>query len=224
MAAAVATFSGPQERVFAPADAKGGVEIDAAKTALVMIEFQNEFATENGKLNGAVAESMAATNMLPNAIAACAGARAKGCKVMMCPITFKPDGSDNPNGGLGILKGCQEGELFQEGTWGAEFAAGMAPAEGDLTVVGKHGLDAFPGSNLEELLVTNGIETVVLGGFLTSCCVESTMRTAFEKGFNVVTLTDCTADTSEAGYTAATTGTYNLFSTPMTSTEFLEKI
>jgi len=221
MAAQVATFTGPQERVFTPELAKGGVQLDASKTAFVMIEFQNEFCTEGGKLNGAVAESMAAQNIMANATAAVAGARTKGAKVIMCPITFKPDGSDNPNRGLGILKGCAEGELFVEGTWGAEFAEGMAPQEGDMTVVGKHGLDAFPGTNLEELLVTNGIETVVLGGFLTSCCVESTMRTAFEKGFNVVTLTDCTADTSANGYTAATTGTYGLFSTPMTSTELL---
>ena len=48
----------------------------------------------------------------------------------------------------------------------------------------------------EEQLKANGIETVVLGGFLTNCCVESTMRTAYEKGFNVITLTDACATAS----------------------------
>jgi nicotinamidase-related amidase len=38
----------------------------------------------------------------------------------------------------------------------------------------------------------------VLAGFLTNCCVESTMRVAYEKGYNVITLTDCTAATSPA--------------------------
>ena len=37
---------------------------------------------------------------------------------------------------------------------------------------------------------------------MANCCVESTMREAFEKGFNVVTLTDCVATTSVAGYRA----------------------
>ncbi len=60
-------------------------------------------------------------------------------------------------------------------------------------------LDAFPGSDLEAHLVRNNIRTVVLGGLLTNCCVESTMRTAYEKGFNVVTIKDCTAATSEDG-------------------------
>ena len=49
-------------------------------------------------------------------------------------------------------------------------------------VEGKKGLDAFPGTNLESLLKENGIETLALSGFLTNCCVESSMRTAYEKG------------------------------------------
>merc|ERR550532_2567672 len=103
----------------------------------------------------------------------------------------------------------------------------MKPVEGDLIVTGKKGLDGFPGTNLEELLLKNGIETVVLCGFLTNCCVESTMRTAYEKGFNVVTLTDCTATTSSEGQKAAAdpkTGTYTMFSQPMTSAEFLSAL
>ena len=58
----------------------------------------------------------------------------------------------------------------------------MTPKDGDVVVKGKKGLDAFPGTTLEEELKARGIETVALAGFLTNCCVESTMRTAFEKG------------------------------------------
>jgi len=57
----------------------------------------------------------------------------------------------------------------------------MQPQPGDVVVQNKRGLDAFPGTDLEAQLKANGIETVVLAGFLTNCCVESTMRTAYEK-------------------------------------------
>ena len=50
------------------------------------------------------------------------------------------------------------------------------------------------------------------------------MRTAYEKGFNVVTLTDCTAATSEGGQAGATEGTYGMFSTPMKKDEFVAKL
>ena len=72
--------------------------------------------------------------------------------------------------------------------------------------------------------ILNNIETVCLAGFLTNCCVESTMRSAYEKGFNVVTLTDCTAATSAAGQKAATDGTFGMFSTPMAAEELKAKL
>ena len=91
-------------------------------------------------------------------------------------------------------------------------------------VKGKKGLDAFPGTDLEEQLKANGIETVAIAGFLTNCCVESTMRTAYEKGFNVVTLTDCMATQTEEGQKGATEGTFGMFSSPMTSLDFKGKL
>lgn len=211
----------PAGRCFHPDDAKGGNEIDPAKTALVMIEFQNEFTSEGGKLHDGVKPVMDETDMLQNSVALCDAARARGCKIFHTPIMFREDMSDNPNRRQGILKGCADGGLFVEGTWNAEICDAMAPVEGDVIVTGKKGLDAFPGTDLEELLLAYGIETVAVGGFLTNCCCESTVRTAHEKGFNVVALTDCMATTSPEGQKAATEGTLGLFSSPMTSGEFL---
>jgi nicotinamidase-related amidase len=170
---------------------------------------------------------MASTGMLANTAKVADAVRKTGAKVFHTPITLKADGSDNPNKDLGILAGCYKDQLFVEGTWNSEFCDAMKPKPGDLIVKGKKGLDAFPGSNLEKLLKEHGIETVVLCGFLTNCCVESTMRTAYEKGFNVVTLTDCTATTSSEGQKAAAdpkTGTYTMFSQPMTASEFISAL
>merc|ERR1712048_355473 len=97
-------------------------------------------------------------------------------------------------------------KLFIAGTWNAEICASMKPEQQDAVIMGKKGLDAFPGTNLETQLRTHGIETIALAGFLTNCCVESTMRTACEKGFNVITLSDCTAATSREAQKAAVEG------------------
>merc|ERR1712227_680251 len=66
-------------------------------------------------------------------------------------------------------------------------------------------------------------ETVVLAGFLTNCCVQSTMRTAYEKGFNVITLTDAMATTSTEGQ-AVTGGSFGMFSTPLLQAHELEQL
>ena len=68
----------------------------------------------------------------------------------------------------------------------------------DLVVEGKKGLCAFSGTNLESLLHDNNIKNVAIGGFLTNCCVESTMRTAYERLFNVCTLTDAPSWTASS--------------------------
>jgi len=209
---------------FSASEAKGGANIVPKKTALVAIEFQNEFTTAGGKLHDAVKGVMQETGMLAKAAKAAADVRAAGGVVIHVPIMFKADASDNPNKGLGILAGCAKDSLFTEKKWNTEFCTEMAPKEGDLVVEGKKGLDAFPNTNLDALLRANGIETVVLCGFLTNCCVESTMRTACEKGYNTVTLTDGCATTSAEGQAAATGGTFGMFSVPMTAAEFSSKI
>ena len=58
---------------------------------------------------------------------------------------------------------------------------------------GTRGLCGFATTNLDFILRSRGITDIALAGFLTNCCVESTMRSAYEKGYRVVTLTDCTA-------------------------------
>ena len=131
-------------RSFAPVSARGGMTVDASKTAVLCIEFQNEFATKGGKLNGAVASVMQANGMLDKTVDICAAARAVGAKVFHEAITFAEDASDNPNKGLGILAGCAGDKLFTAGTWNADYCDKMKPQEGDIIVDGKKGLDGFP--------------------------------------------------------------------------------
>lgn len=171
--------------------------IDPRKTALVLIEFQNEFAAEGGKLYPAVKDVMDSNNMLANTVKTVKAARELGCKIMHVPISFSPDFRELP-APYGILGNVKGGSCFVRGTWGADFVEPMKPAAGDIIVQGKSGLCGFESTNLQFLLGQNHIEYVAIAGFLTNCCVESSMRAAYEKGFKVVTLTDCTAATSAA--------------------------
>ena len=195
--------------------------LDPKKTAVVMIEFQNDFTTEGGSLHGAVKGVMESTNMLQNAQETVARARELGATIIHAPITFAegyPELGEHP---YGILKGVVDTNSFRKGTWGADFADEMKPEEGDLIVEGKRGLCAFNSTNLDFILRGRGVQNVALGGFLTNCCVESSMRTAYEKGFNVFTLTDCVAATSEEEHRVAIEKDYPMFSRPVDHSEFL---
>ncbi|MEU6311530.1 isochorismatase family cysteine hydrolase [Streptomyces sp. NPDC047014] len=78
-----------------------------------------------------------------------------------------------------------------EGTWGAEFH-GVQPRP-DEEVFTKHAVfDAFLDERLEPHLHRRGIDHLVLAGLFTDVCVDSTARTAFQRGFHVTVLRDCT--------------------------------
>jgi ureidoacrylate peracid hydrolase len=197
------------------------MDVDPAKTALVLIEYQNDFTTDGGALHDAVKGVMDDSNMLANTQALVEQARKAGATVIHAPITFAPGYGElgNPDKVYGILKGVIDSTAFVKGTWGAAICDEMAPQGDDIVVEGKRGLDTFATTNLDFILRSREIETVMLGGFLTNCCVESTMRSAYEKGYDVITLTDCTAATSAEEQKAATAQDYPMFSQPMTSTE-----
>merc|ERR550525_302898 len=98
----------------------------------------------------------------------------------------------------------------------------MKPKEGDLEVSWKKGLDAFSRTDLDLLLKKNHIKNVILTGFLTNCCVESTMRTAYEKGYKVYTVPDCCGSFGGEAQNV-TKFSYTFFSKP-TMKEDMEKI
>lgn len=137
---------------------------------------------------------------------------------MHVPIIFEP-GHKELGATVGILKGIKDGSLFQRGTHGAEFYETMQPVPGDVIVSGKLGLCGFFSTNLDFLLRQNKIKNVVLGGFLTNCCIESTMRTAYEHGYDVFTLKDCTAATSVDGHENAFEYSFGMFSIVTNSEE-----
>jgi nicotinamidase-related amidase len=195
--------------------------LDPATTAVVLIEYQNEFTSDGGVLHGAVAEVMDKTNMLANTTQVVEAARAAGATIMHAPITFAPGYNELSRHPYGILKGVVDGSAFVKGTWGAAIVDDLAPQDGDIVIEGKRGLDTFASTNLDFILRSKGITTIVLGGFLTNCCVESTMRSGYENGYQVITLTDCTAATSVPEHENAISYDYPMFSKPMTSEQVI---
>ena len=194
--------------------------MDPKSTAVVLVEFQNDFTSEGGALHAAVAGVMESTDMMTHAKAVAAAARAQGATIIHSPIQFAKGYGEITSHPYGILAGVVASTAFVKGEWGAQIVDEMAPEEGDIVLEGKRGLDAFASTNLDFILRSKGIKTVALAGFLTNCCVESTMRSAYEKGFEVVTLTDCTAATSEDEHANAIKYDYPMFSKPMTGEEF----
>jgi len=198
--------------------------LDPKRTAVVLIEYQNDFTSEGGVMHGAVEQTMTKTGMLDNTKRVVDAAREAGATVMHAPITFAEGYSELSSHPYGILKGVVDGHAFVKGSWGAAITDELTPASEDIVIEGKRGLDTFASTNLDFILRSKGIQTIALGGFLTNCCVESTMRTGYEHGYKVITLKDCVAATSIEEHENALTYDFPMFSEPMSSSEFIKQL
>ena len=103
------------------------MSLDPKTTAVVLIEYQNDFTSEGGALHGAVAEVMESTGMLDNTQAVVDAARAAGATVMHAPITFAEGYNEISAHPYGILKGVVDGNAFVKGTWGAAIVDELRP-------------------------------------------------------------------------------------------------
>jgi len=200
------------------------VPFDPKRTAIVLVEYQNDFTSEGGALHVAVRDVMESTGMLDNTRSLVEAARAAGVAIVHAPIGYVSGYRELALHPYGILKGVVDAGAFVKGEWGAEIVDVLAPQEGDVVLEGKRGLDSFATTNLDFVLRGRGITTIALAGFLTNCCVESTMRTGYEKGYHVITLSDCVAAMSTEEHENAIRFNYPMFSEVMMAQAFTEEL
>jgi nicotinamidase-related amidase len=166
--------------------------VDPEKTALILIGYQNDYFAEDGILRSAIEESAIANNALANTITLLSILRDTPVLLASTPIVFTPDYSEliEP---VGILKAIVDHQAFRAGEKGCEVIPEIR-AFGDRIneLPGKRGLNAFSNTGLDPLLKKSGITTVVLAGAVTSICIDSTGRSAFDRDYKVIMLSNCT--------------------------------
>ncbi|MFC1930108.1 cysteine hydrolase family protein [Chloroflexota bacterium] len=161
------------------------------QTAILVIDIQNDFCHNNGIQAKRGLDVNQAQEMVPNLLKFLNEARKYHLLIIyiryittkwsLSPVLLEPD-----------MKYPEHlRPLCQEGTWGSEFYK-VSPQK-DECVVDKHRFDAFTGNNLEQILRTRGIKTVIITGVATPVCVESTAREGFARDFFVVIVKDCVA-------------------------------
>jgi nicotinamidase-related amidase len=163
------------------------------KTALILIGYQNDYFSPDGILHSVIEESSRITGILANTLELVERLLSTQVLLVSTPIIFTPDYSELVEP-VGILKTIKEVGAFKAGTKGSETIPELQRF-GDriIEIPGKRGLNAFSNTDLDRLLRDRGITDVVLAGTVTSICIDSTGRSAHERGFKVYILSDCTS-------------------------------
>jgi nicotinamidase-related amidase len=159
--------------------------LDRGRAAFLFIDMQNDFGSPKGKMAefgfeiGAVGETVAPTRRLLDA------ARAGGFLVIHTAVINEVGQN---SGAWTAFWGKPAVTLA--GTWGAAHVGELAPRPGE-TVIVKYSYDAFVGTNLDTMLRSRGIETLVMAGADLNVCVADTLHHAFALGYGVVGVADC---------------------------------
>jgi biuret amidohydrolase len=159
--------------------------IDPSRTAMLVVDMQNDFVAE-----GAPLEAPAARAMVPRLRAAVDACREAGIKVVYTAHEHRRDGSD-----IGLFSGTPaiaNGDALVAGTPGADIYPALRPRP-DEPIIRKRRFSAFFASDLDLLLRSWRIETVIIGGTTTENCCFSTARDALFRDYQVVFLSDATA-------------------------------
>jgi nicotinamidase-related amidase len=210
------------------------VTIPAEKTAVVLIEPQNDFLSPGGTMYAFIAEQLAKRNVIGNLASLLEGARQRGVKVMYVPFHPFEQGFPELKRGGPAVAGLRGLEMDMPADWGTgawlrgtpgpEIVTELTPRPGDLVVEGKKTLDAFHSTALDYLLRANEIEYVAFTGFHTNWCVESSARSAYDKGYRVIVVADCTGTDTDEEQNYAEQYIFPKIGQVMTSQEFLSAV
>jgi len=167
--------------------------MNTKNTAFILIGYQNDYFASDGILSSVIEESANTNKCLSNTLNVLDFAKNNKVLSISTPIIFT-EGYDELVQPAGILKTIKDVQAFKKGEKGSKVIPEILNyGESILEIPGKRGLNAFSNTKLDSILKHNSIENVIMLGVVSSVCIDSTARSAFERGYNVTIISDCTA-------------------------------
>jgi ureidoacrylate peracid hydrolase len=189
------------------------INIETAKTAIIVVDMQNDFGTKGGMLDRAGLDISMIQRAVPPTARVIAAGRKAGIKIVYLKMAFRPDLSDmgtpdSPNrlghaqAGVGTTVHAPDGtesRILIRDTWNSDIVAALKPEPADV-VIYKHRYSGFYQTSLDATLKEVGARYLIFTGCTTSVCVESTIRDAMFRDYSPVLLSDCTAEPIGTGF------------------------
>src|SRR5262245_7279297 len=183
------------------------ITIDTARTAVIVVDMQNDFGTKGGMFDRAGVDIAPIQKVVEPISRVLESARRAHMKIIYLKMGFRPDLSDaGPAGSPNRLKHSRmrfgdvmrapngtEGRILIRDTWNTEIVDGLKPQPEDI-ILYKTRFSEFYQTGLDNILKTVNARYLVVTGCTTSVCVESTVRDAMFRDYSCLLLEDCMAE------------------------------
>lgn len=191
------------------------ITVDASKTALMIVDMQNDFCTEGGWMDSRgidVSPNRAPIAPLRGLVDAFRAASLPvvwvnwGVRKDLLNIHPSLRHAHNPTGLETDLARPVPGtrsEVIAEGSWGAQVVDELNPGDADYQIT-KHRFSGFWDTETDSVLRNLGITTLLIGGVNMDQCVMTTLEDASFLGYDTILVEDGTATTSPSFCVEAT--------------------
>jgi nicotinamidase-related amidase len=192
------------------------MELDPRTIAVVAVHMMRDVVTHEGAFGQFFGEGVERGQIVRQVGRLLDAGRSAGATTVYTRVVFKPGHPDLVVNCplLGVV--AQTGAV-EDGTPGAEIVPELTPKAGEH-VVDHQRLTGFHGTELDVLLRSRGITTVVLAGVATNVSVEGTAREAVNLGYRTVIASDACSAATDAAH-QATLETFGLFGEVVTVDE-----
>lgn len=163
------------------------------RLALVLIEFQQEWLADDGVLRRQLVRDEAGFSAAANVAAdVLEAARRYGWRIVHAGLDLRQDPAYQVFAGGRDVLGLRQA-IPGAGTWrgeGPDYPEPFTPRSNEYVIAGRSGASVLKNSTLDPYLRNNDVRTLLLMGFATHVCVESTLREAHDLGYNAIVVHD----------------------------------
>ena len=167
--------------------------LNPAETAILLVDFQNNFAAPDGEHYASYKKIFDQTKMLENSVDLVKKGRALGVQIIQVTEGYTPDHRELDWSNPGFFHRSQIArKAWKMGTWPVELYEPLrpGPSDRDILLPNRITVSGFGGNGLDTILKSRGIRNVVLGGFSTDGCVYATLISAYDLGYHVYAVKD----------------------------------
>ncbi|MCX5998917.1 MAG: cysteine hydrolase [Chloroflexi bacterium] len=190
------------------------LQLNASKTAVLAMDFQQLVISSLPAAQGA--------NLMQKVKAVLDGARQAGLPLIHVVLQFR-EGYPEVSSRNRMFSGLKQMGLFGAGHDDGKIADSLGPVKGDI-IVSRPRVNAFYNSDLQSILSSKGVDTVVLMGIATNFVVEGTARHAVDADYRVIVLEDCCAGTTVEAHQGSISHVLSQLAEVATSEDFLSSL
>ncbi|MET0933554.1 MAG: isochorismatase family cysteine hydrolase [Mycetocola sp.] len=196
----------PSPRIARVAALPQHVTLDLSRTAIVVVDMQNDFCAPDGWLHSIGVDVAPAAAAIAPIAAVLPPLRAAGVPVIWLNWGNRADQANLPAGILHVYDPAGRGggigdraggspAVLTAGSWGAEIVEGLTVEPGDIHV-DKYRMSGFVDTPLDSILRQLRVDTILFAGVNADQCVLATLSDAAGLGYDVIFLEEASATTS----------------------------